>query len=249
MSTTALIPARSGSKGIPGKNLRELGGASLIEHAIACAKNAGIAHRVVSTDIWPLSWPSIGLQLNRPDESFEFIPYISETRYLQRPAELAQDDTPMYAVVQHAAEALKLQPEDSIVLLQPTQPFRKPEHVRKALELLHETQADSVVSVVPLPLTHSPELVCTIWNDGRLRPALGDAVAYNWRNRPTRRQDVDRPYRPDGTVYAFFRKTLDSGTIYGAAVRPLILDPSESCELDTELDWIAVEKRWQELHG
>jgi CMP-N-acetylneuraminic acid synthetase len=74
----------------------------------------------------------------------------------------AQDDTPMIEVVQHAEPDPRDRGLDIIVLLQPTQPFRTPEHVQQAIRLLQETQADSVVSVVPLPLSHSPMLYNSI---------------------------------------------------------------------------------------
>jgi CMP-N-acetylneuraminic acid synthetase len=54
----------------------------------------------------------------------------------------------------------------------------------------------------------------------------------------------------DGTCYVFWRKTVEQhGTIYGQDVRPLIIDPADSCELDTELDWAACVRRWEEIHG
>jgi CMP-N-acetylneuraminic acid synthetase len=213
MSTIALIPARSGSKGIPSKNFRELGGKTLVQHAIACGHAAGI------------------------DLQGDFYS-------IHRPAELAQDDTPMIAVVRHALQQIPGQPDDIIVLLQPTQPLRRPEHVQQAITLLRESQADSVVSVVEVPPIVHPYL--------QLAEAGGFLWPYedfNWDDVPTRRQDVPPTFRRDGTVYAFWRKTVDQhGSIYGQDVRPLIIDPADSCELDTESDWAALEQRWKERH-
>jgi CMP-N,N'-diacetyllegionaminic acid synthase len=148
----------------------------------------------------------------------------------------------MYDVVQHAAETLQLAEDDILLIVQPTQPFRRPEHLTRAVQLLRETGADSVVSVVPLPLTHSPDMLAAIVGDGYLS-------AWNNMGWPTRRQDADQAYQRDGTVYALWVKTLRSGTIYGRRVKALILEPSESCELDTEDDWKAVEARWEREHG
>jgi hypothetical protein len=67
-----------------------------------------------------------------------------------------------------------------------------------------------------------------------------------WAHMPIRRQDAAPIYLRDGTVYAFPVKTLQSGTIYGYDVRPLIIPPEQSCELDTEADWADVERRWRE---
>lgn len=167
-------------------------------------------------------------------------------RFLLRPLELAQDDTAMIAVVQHALGQIHGEPDDIIVLLQPTQPFRTPAHVTTAIQQLRETQADSVVSVVPLPLTHHAAWQCAIEHgqlvhpqqDGSVR-RLGDRVVAE------RRQDLGPRYIRDGTVYAFWRRTVTTyGTIYGEDVRPLLIAPEDSCELDTEADWDAVTRRW-----
>lgn len=137
-------------------------------------------------------------------------------------------------------------PIDIVVLLQPTQPFRTPQHVRSAIELLQTSGADSVVSVVELPKTHHAWFQCyRVFANQRLYPLRGD-----WGEMQTRRQEAFPTYIRDGTVYAFRRSTVERyGTIYGQDVRPLVIPPEESCELDTEQDWQAVERRWQAKHG
>jgi CMP-N,N'-diacetyllegionaminic acid synthase len=245
VSVIALIPARSGSKGIPGKNLRQLGGLSLMDHALLCARRAGIPAftTFLSTDYPYREEPP------HPEIAF---------RLLKRPPALAQDDTPMIEVVQHALTHACGDPDDIICLLQPTQPFRKPEHVQQAMRLLQETQADSVVSVVALPLSHSPEMLLAIDADGLLSwlnewayvNDFSDGTGNGWEALPTRRQDARPAYMRDGTCYVFWRRTAERwGTIYGQDVRPLLIDPADSCELDTELDWAACVRRWQERHG
>lgn len=207
-----------------------LGDLSLIDHALRCARRAHIP----AYELWlttDYDYPE-----EPPDPEIAF-------RVITRPSELAQDDTPMIAVVQHALQQIPGQPDDIIVLLQPTQPFRTPTHVKSAIALLQESGADSVVSVVPLPLTHSPSMVGTIGHDGYF---------WSWdefRPWPSRRQDATPAYRRDGTVYAFRRKTVAMGSIYGEYIKPLVLDPSESCELDTEADWADCVRRWEATHG
>jgi CMP-N-acetylneuraminic acid synthetase len=152
----------------------------------------------------------------------------------------------MIAVVRHALQQIPGDPGDIIVLLQPTQPFRKPEHITEAIRLLRETQADSVVSVVALPLTHDWVFQFRIEGAGKLVPW----IHRDWTHVPACRQDVIQSYIRDGTVYAFLRRTVaQHGNIYGQNVRPLIIDPADSCELDTEEHWQAVERRWAEKHA
>lgn len=219
----ALIPARAGSKGIPLKNFRDVHGRTLVGWAGKAAREAGIEERICSTD------------LDGPE-------YTETMRWLRRrPADLAQDDTPMIDVVQHALAQVPGEPDDIIVLLQPTQPLRKPEHITKAIELLRETQADSVVSVVPLPLTHSPDnqlWVC----DGQLAPWAELMDGMN--SLPATRQTCHQTYIRDGTCYAFWRRTVEQhGTIYGPVAVPLYIDSADTCELDTQADWDALEQR------
>jgi len=135
---------------------------------------------------------------------------------------------------------------DTYALLQPTQPFRTPAHIRAALGLLLLSGADSVVSVVELPASHNPQSLCVIGDDGRLEPFWTvDNGLFTWADTPQRRQDVIPAWRRDGTCYVFKRSTVERhGTIYGADCRPLIIPAEESCELDTEENWAEVERRW-----
>ena len=151
----------------------------------------------------------------------------------------------MIAVVQDVLARIPGPEDQIIVLLQPTQVFRTPAHVQAAIQLLRETECDSVVSVVELPLTHSPDVICSLYH-GQLSP-YGEN---GWHTQPTRRQDVEPVYRRDGTVYAFWRKTVTHhGTIYGQDVRPLIIPADETCELDTLQDWEDVQRRWADYQS
>jgi CMP-N-acetylneuraminic acid synthetase len=220
-----LIPARAGSKGIPGKNLKLLAGKPLILHTVDCALACPeLDDIVVSTD----SRAIIDLVTTRLG-----------VRAITRPGEYAQDDTPMFEVVRHVVEYLSNTASniDRIILLQPTSPLRKPEHIRHALAMLRFMSCDSVVSVVPLPETHSPDYVMRVETDGRIVPFLSNTPCL------FRRQDVRQAYARDGTIYAFWRKTLQGGDLYGARCLPLILDRAESITLDTIEEWIEAERR------
>jgi CMP-N,N'-diacetyllegionaminic acid synthase len=233
VSVLALIPARSGSKGIPGKNWRKIGGKTLVRLALDCARNAGCEWAILSTD-------------TALDEQALLRLGPSRLRYVHRPAELAQDDTPMLAVVQHALEQIPGPDDQIIVLLQPTQPLRTVAHVQTAIARLRETQADSVVSVVEVPKTSHALWQCEINpKTGRIDPwpEKGDVEGY-WFYRPARRQDLSQTYRCDGTVYATTRESIARcESLFGSTVVPLIIPASESCELDTLADWDALEAR------
>jgi CMP-N-acetylneuraminic acid synthetase len=243
MSVIALIPARQGSKGVPGKNWKHLpsagGSKALFLLACDCAWAAGVDRVVVSSDRHrgPGGWqerfvPIVGMT----GEQFR-----ERVSWLDRPPDLAQDDTPMLAVVQHALQQIPGEPDDIIVLLQPTQPLRTPQTVRKAIEALTEDW-DSVVTIAPIPRSHAPDFSLVYCNT-----TLGVSPHFGtWAERPTRRQDAMWPYIADGTAYVFRRRTVkEHGNIYGELVRGLIIPPEDTCELDTEADWAALLKRWE----
>jgi CMP-N,N'-diacetyllegionaminic acid synthase len=220
-----LIPARGGSKGVPGKNVRLLGGKPLVAHAAAVARESGVIDRVLlSTDDVDIADAGRRAGLD--------VPFL-------RPASLAADDTPMLPVIQHAVAALGDMGWDAeiVVLLQPTSPLRTAAHIRAAVALLRQTGADSVVTVVEVPRHLSPDYVMRI-DEGRLRPFLPEGA------RVTRRQDARAAYSRDGTVYACWRRTLDRfGDIYGNDCRPLVIDAAESLSIDSPADWDEAERR------
>jgi CMP-N-acetylneuraminic acid synthetase len=155
-----------------------------------------------------------------------------------RPAALAADDTPMVPVIEHALAEMSRQrcSPEIVVLLQPTSPLRRPDHIRDAVSMLRETGADSVVTVVEVPRHLSPDYVMRI-EGGCLKPFLPDGA------RVTRRQDARPAYSRDGTVYAFRRSTLErTGGIYGEDCRPLLIDACDSLSIDSPADWDEAER-------
>ncbi len=221
----ALVPARGGSKGLPDKNIRPLAGRSLLEYAAQAATASRVIDRaVLSTDSDRIAAEGrrVGLE----------VPFI-------RPAELARDDTPMLPVIEHALASLEESgwTAEIIVLLQPTSPLRTADHIRRAVQELRDSGADSVVSVLELPQHFSPDYVMRM-DGGRLVPFLPEGT------RVTRRQDARPAFVRDGTIYAFWRRTVrDAGSIYGAHCRPLIVPARESMTIDTPDDWEEAERR------
>jgi len=219
-----LVPARGGSKGVPGKNVRPLAGHTLLEYTARAASESGVLDRIIlSTDS-----PEIAEAGRRAGLEVPFM----------RPAALAADDTPMVRVIEHALTEMSGQrwSPEIVVLLQPTSPLRRPDHIRDAVRMLRETGADSVVTVVEVPRHLSPDYVMRIEGD-RLKPFLPDG------SRVTRRQDARPAYSRDGTVYAFRRSTIDrTGGIYGEDCRPLLIDACDSLSIDSPADWDEAER-------
>ncbi len=121
--TLCLIPARSGSRRLPGKNWLEVGGRSLVQRAADCAIAAGFTPHIVT---------------DAPERCA-----IPGAVVMREPDELAGDDVDMIRVVQWA-----LRDEDAVILLQPTSPLRSPEDVRGAWRTFRKSGCDAVVSVV-----------------------------------------------------------------------------------------------------
>jgi CMP-N-acetylneuraminic acid synthetase len=225
MIVLAVVPARAGSKGLPGKNERPLAGKTLIARAAEAARASGVVDRAV------LSTDSERIAVIGREAGLE-VPFL-------RPPELAQDETPMQPVVEHAVTELErggYRP-DVVLVLQPTAPLRTHEHIARAVALLEETDADSVVSVVEIPKHLSPHYAMRI-ADGQLTPFLPEGATI------TRRQDVEPAFTRDGTVYAVRRDVVvERHDLYGDDCRPLVLDASESVNVDTAEDWAEAERR------
>lgn len=224
MNTLAIVPARGGSKGVPGKNVRPLAGRTLLDYVADAARRSGVVDRMIlSTDSDEIAAAGRQAGLDVP---------------FMRPASLAEDETPMRDVVRHALDAVAAGGDapEVVVLLQPTSPLRRAAHIRRAVELLRESGADSVVSVVEVPRHLSPDYVMRI-DGGRLQPFLPEGAFV------LRRQDARPAYVRDGTVYAFRREAFDRhGDIYGRDCRPLRMDPAESLSIDSPADWARAER-------
>lgn len=213
----AVVPARGGSKGIPGKNLRTIGGVSLLHRAVSVAlESAHVDHVVVTSD----------------DESIlRHAEEIDGVTTLLRPAELAADDSAMWPTVVHALD--HSDPADVVVLLQPTSPLRLASDVDEAIELLHARGATSVVSVSPV--TKSPYWMYTIGGDQRMRPILPP-------NEATSRQQLPAVHAVNGAVYV-----VDTGHLRRAHrfvdddTLAVVMPTSRSIDVDDPLDLVIAE--------
>lgn len=203
LDVVGLIPARGGSKGIPRKNLVPLAGKTLLAWTVEAARrSSAVTRAVVSTEDAEIAAAARELGAD----------------VLDRPPALAADDTPMLDVVRHA---LAERPCDVLVLLQPTSPLRRAEHVDEAVALLLETGADSVLSVVEVPHQFRPGKLMAV-EDGRIVP-LGD----------------DPPHRQTAAVYArngpavlALRADRLGDDLYGGDCRPYVMAERDSVDVD-----------------
>ncbi|EPY01726.1 acylneuraminate cytidylyltransferase [Magnetospirillum fulvum MGU-K5] len=147
-----------------------------------------------------------------------------------RPSELAHDDTPSLAVVTHMVATLASQgwEADTITLLQPTSPFRTGADICSCHELRLQTEASAAVSVVECE-TH-PAWAFVQDEARRLHPFLSGKM-------PTRRQDLQPAYRPNGAIFMITRTRLDGGgTFYGPDTLAYVMPPEQSIDIDTPWD-------------
>jgi CMP-N,N'-diacetyllegionaminic acid synthase len=220
----AIIPARGGSKGVPGKNIRPLGGMPLIGWSIRVALAvAAIDRVVVSTD--DPSIAEIARQLGAE------VPFL-------RPAEYAQDETTDLPVYQHClgwlAERQGYCP-DQVVWLRPTAPLRSVNDVEEGLRLLADSSADWVRSLCAVE--HHPYWMFRL-KDAVLEPFVQGIDIANY----LRRQLLPPAYRLNGAVDVCWRRTImDKGLLYQGEVRGFVMPPERSVDIDTELDFLIAE--------
>lgn len=214
MQFLGVIPARGGSKGIPGKNLVDLAGRPLIAYTIEAARRSvGLDRFIVSTD-------DTRIAAFAREQGVE-VPFI-------RPAHLAADDTPMQPVVMHAMaemERLGFRAE-AVMVLQPTSPLRRAEHIDAAVGLMQASAADTVVSVVEVPNPFNPVSLMIEEPGGELVPyAPGEMVL--------RRQDKPRVFARNGPAILLIRRaTIEAGELYGKRVCPLRMELRDSIDID-----------------
>jgi CMP-N,N'-diacetyllegionaminic acid synthase len=207
MEVLGLIPARGGSRG---KNLWPLAGKPLLAWTVEAARaSSTLTRTVVSTDSEEVAAAARELG----------------TEVLARPAQLARDETPTRAVIAHALDELGF--FDVLVLLQPTSPLRKPEHIDEAVRLLVETGADSVLSVVEVPHQFRPVSLMAI-EEGRLIPLAADA--------PTRRHDKPVVYARNGPAVLALRPDRLGDDLYAGDCRPYLMELRDSIDIDEPAD-------------
>lgn len=212
-----LVPARSGSKRVPDKNIRMLGNKPLMAWIIDAAKKSRYIDAVmVSTD--SLKYGEIAKMYG--------------AQVILRPEELARDETPSEEVLKHA---LYMIAPDIMVLLQPTSPFTNAQDLDRCIELLVTQPADTVISV--RKIQEPPEWM--FYMDQYL-PRLHPLA-----NNPLPEEDPQKREKrviPTGGVYALWTTTLiNTGRIYGDKVFGYEVPWYRGIDIDEERDFIIAE--------
>lgn len=217
-SCIAIISARGGSKGIPGKNIRPVAGMPLIAWTVRAARESRVFGRiVVSTDS-----PDIAEAAKQCGAEIPFM----------RPAELAADDTPGIDPVVHAVRWLESHEQHEpewVMLLQPTSPLRTSVDIQDAFSLAQRTDADAVVSVTTVH--DHPYWMKRILPDGRMEDFIRQ-------ERPTsRRQDLPEAFAVNGALYLVRRTVLlEQETLFPTNTHALIMPRERSLDVDTPWD-------------
>ncbi len=226
----AIIPARAGSRRVPGKNVRALGGKPLIVHSIEQALDAdGISRCVVSTDDETIA----KLALDAGAEA----PFL-------RPSELATDTATDKPVAVHAVRELETRGAsiDFVLWLRPTCPFRSGEDIQRALTLLSSGAFDSVRSVSRVE--EHPYWMKRLGDDNALTPLIEDHTEIEF----PRSQLLPSIYRINGVVDGLTRAFLEAKDerLFGGKMGGFETPTERSLDIDTPEDFELAERRWQD---
>lgn len=231
MTILGLIPARGGSKGVPGKNIRPLGGRPLIAWTIDAARHVGAIDRlIVSTDCEEIA------AIARAEGAE--VPFL-------RPADLASDTAGSLGVALHALDAMATEGfiPDALMLLQPTTPLRRAQDIADCVSLFERrADIDAVVSLTPVPVHHNAHWQFELSEDQRLSAADGSPLS---RVIP-RRQDLPATYIRNGAIYLTQCDSLRiNQSFFGSRCAGHVMPAERSINIDTEADFAAAEAALQ----
>jgi CMP-N-acetylneuraminic acid synthetase len=223
MTYLGVVPARGGSKGLPGKNLALCDGRPLLAYAAEAALACGKLDRVVlSTDSEEIAEAGRRLGLE--------VPFL-------RPAELARDDTPILPVLEHllAQPSVGERAPGALVLLQPTSPLRTARHLEEAIALFESSGADSLVSVQPVPHVFERDSQMEMREGWLTRVAPGDAPIL-------RRQDKPPRFARNGPAIVITSAgNIRAGRLYGPRLAGYRMSELESVDVDGPGDLLLAE--------
>lgn len=225
LRSIVIIPARSGSKSLPKKNILPLNGKPMLCYSVSYGLNCNLIDKVVvSTDSHEFAKVAT--------ECGADVPFI-------RPAILSQDKTRDYPVMRHAMDYFDTLGEvyDVYILLRPTSPLRPPGLIEKAIDLLIQNPTATSVRTVAKIKEH-PYRAWKINEDGSMSGFATIEEAYN-----IPRQELPEVFFQTGDLEAIKRETLLNGSISGDNVFPLIIDYEDMIDIDHRDDMSKAEER------
>lgn len=212
-----LIPARSGSKSVKDKNIKPLKGRPLMAWSIKAGLGCKAINKVVVTT---------------DSQRYAEIAKKHEAEVILRPKDLAQDETSMVPVLQHAVKEIEKQGDKVklVVLLDPTSPLRQVKDIEACLEKIKLPNTDSVVTVCEAE--HNPYYVM-----GSLEKDYFKFPLFKADKKLGRRQDAPKVYRVNAAVYAIKRNVLMKGKIFTDKTRVVIMPQNRSSHIDSQDDF------------
>ena len=231
MRVLGLITARGGSKGIPRKNIKNLGGRPLISYVAQDALSAKLIDRVVlSTDDEEIAQVAHNEGVDVP---------------FMRPDFLAQDTSTSLDVIIHAINTLEAEGDkyDAVCLLQPTSPFKPKGFIDQCIERFIDTSVDTLISVLPVPHEYNPHWVFEENDIGLLTISTGEKELI------PRRQELPAAYYRDGSVYVFnVKNPIENRSIVSGRVAHIESSSEYYCNLDRMEDWEKAELKVVRLY-
>lgn len=223
-SVIAIVPARSGSKGLPGKNIKDLCGKPLIAWTIEKAlRSSHVDKVVVSTDSKEIAEIAVRFGAD--------VPFL-------RPKELATDEAKSFSVVDHCLEFFNTTYDlefDYTMLLEPTSPLREDSDIDRAVGVLDSQRSDFDAVVSLGKIGEHPSIVKRL-TQGTVFPYVDEMQV------ATRMQDLGAAYFPYGVVYVSKTKSiLESRSFYPIKCGAMLLEPYQCFEIDDEIDCVCVE--------
>ena len=216
----AVILARGGSKRLPGKNVRELGGVPLIGYSIKAAAESELVDEVIVSS-----------------DSDEILAVSSKFSCItqKRPSELAQDETTSVETLKYVVDNVE-EDYDLIVLLQATSPFRGTEMIDECIKVLVDNDLDSTQTVNEVD--EKPEIMFV---------EVGNSLVFSNKEAFFDKSLRKKHYILNGAVYVVRKEVfVSSGGLYGDKNKPVVMDKKDSLDIDTYEDWYKAVRRLEE---
>lgn len=232
MRILGLIPARGGSKGVPGKNIKLLGGKPLLQYTSEVALQSKYLSKVV---------------LSSDDEAIiKIAKEIGIEVPFKRPSNLAKDSSPTLPVIKHVLDYYRSIGEefDAVCLLQATSPFRNVAFLDEAIQKFIYKDTDSLISVQEVPHEYNPHWTFELNEQEGLKIATGENEIIS------RRQELPKAYHRDGSIYITKTKVIErENSMYGRSISYIESPKFFHVNIDTQEDWKKAEIILREKNG